>query len=206
MSFLPAAHLLFTFLPFLFLLLLPKLNSSDTLFLHLFHVILSWIFILKVQLTLLNLLSSFQPLPSYFPQLNSSVISPSTLWPFDLFCFSESLFSNTKQELGNFKFQYLFPMIILLKISSTAVHYGYFTIIIWETSGHWCQSTKIEMLVVHTYCYPCKWLQLSIKYSRFSKVITRIFVCLTVLYLEITQKCLIQTMEHPSPAEKTILA
>lgn len=102
-------YLLRTFsslLPFPSLLLLPVQTLVKLLFLHLFHVTLPWIFIpwqccrMRCPCWLFRPVSTASP--NYFLQLNSPAISAPALWPSDLFCFSDSLFSNTKQEWGNF--------------------------------------------------------------------------------------------------------
>lgn len=102
-AFLSAAYLLFTYLLlFPSLLLLPVQTLLKLLFLHLFHVTLPWIFIPWQCCRMHCPCWLFCPVstasPNYFLQLNSPAISAPALWPSDLFCFSDSLFSTAKQE------------------------------------------------------------------------------------------------------------
>lgn len=97
-AFLSAAYLLFTYLlPFPSLLLLPVQTLLKLLFLHPFHVTLPWIFIPWQCCRMHCPCWLFCPVstasPKYFLQLNSPAISAPALWPSDLFCFSDSLFS-----------------------------------------------------------------------------------------------------------------
>lgn len=84
------------------------------------------------------------------------------------------------------------------------IAYSYLTILVRYLGDFWSviplyqnRNARSSYLLLSL-----KVMQLSIKHPRFSKVITSVFVCLTVLYLEITQKCLIQNIKHPSPAGK----